>query len=250
MKKVLIGCGVVLLVCLLICTGITVFGVVTVQNTVQKYETAGKKIDALNKSYPFTPDATGTLTPEQLDRFFQVRTFLTSDLQNDPLIKKFIDAANKGTQPNVGPLELLSFAANYPPALMERAAAEMDRLKISPAEYAHTARMIYATIEQGKATGQLPMADLYAKIEAAVDQINNELMKNPGNAQNTVNFVRTMQDLNVGGEIPAANFEALSQFTDRILEFPQLTFFEFLLLKKMNEGGNSLPPVQLQPTTE
>jgi hypothetical protein len=246
MKKVLIGCGVVFLVLLLICTGVTVWGVLTAQKVGQRYSTAIAKVEALNAKYPHTPTKDGKFTEEQLERYFDVRDFVMNDLKTQPLIAKVLTAQANKTEPNIGMMEIMSFATSYPPDLMTKTVEEMERRQMGPGEYFETGRLIYATIEQGQSTGIETMTELYDKVKTAVETMNTELTKAGNNQDTSVDFTRTMRDLSVDGDLPIANFEALSVHKDRILEFPQLTFFEFLVLKKMGQEGHSLPPITLE----
>ncbi|MBI1292931.1 hypothetical protein GC173_17100 [bacterium] len=246
MKKVLIGCGIVFLLMVLVCSGVTIWGYLTVQSVGKNYQAAITRVDGVSKKLPYTPSPDGKLTEEQLERYFAMRDFITNDLKSAPLVAKIVEAQDKKTQPNIGMAEILSFAAKYPPELMNRTADEMEKRQMGPQEYYHTGRLIYATIEQGKATGTEVMTEIYDKMETAVDQINSELSKSGQNQDARVDFIRTMSDLNVEGELPVSNFETLSGYKDRILEFPQYTFFEFLILKKMGEQGNYPPAFKVE----
>jgi hypothetical protein len=247
MRRVLTILGLLLLITFAVCMGCGIWAYMKVQSAVKGYETALAKMTDLETRYPFTPPTDGRLTAEQMERFFAMRDFISSDLKSEPIISEFVAATEAKRTPNVGTIQLMSFIVNYPPGLISRSADEMDRLRMGPGEYAHISRLMYATIAQGKKEGRSDMAELHTKMKEAVEAINAELQRTQGNAQHQVRFDRTIEDLNVQGELPLANYEVLQNYSGRILEFPYLTFFEFLMVKMSADQGHSIPQFSVEP---
>jgi hypothetical protein len=76
MKKLAIGCGIVVLVLGVVAVGIGYYGYMKVRGTVQQFAQLAKVPDIerqIRVKTPFTPPASGELTQSQVDRLMQVQ---------------------------------------------------------------------------------------------------------------------------------------------------------------------------------
>jgi hypothetical protein len=238
MKKLLIGCGVVMLVCVLFCVGTGLWGFMSFRRTVKGYEQAVAKLDAVSRRHPYQRPTDNLLTPERMERFLGLREFVIAQVQNEPVVKKLLEADAKRTRPSIGTWEMISFIMKAPPRVMTGLAEELDRKNMSPEEYLDTGRLIFVTIGRGHRDGNLAMTKYYDELNQTVTDGNKQLTAGgPQTAQHTVNLDQILLDLDGLDDVPAENYTVLEAYRSRLMEFPQLFFIEFVILNQLKSQG-------------
>jgi hypothetical protein len=259
MKKLLIGCGVILVLCVLLCMGVFGFGyykAITVQND---WQSSAKALTDTNVKRPYQNPSDQVLTRERLERYFAVRDFMAAEFNADPFVAKVMAASKTGKPADIGGFEVIGMVTTFPPKMMRTLAEELERQQSSVAEYIGTGQLIFLTIYRGHETGHPEMVAIHDELvkifeglNVTIDQANQNAQS--GNKLSPVDLDTTAAELDTLLQFPAGNYELLTPFKDKLVEFAQLTFFELLILNETADRGLDLSailpamPVPVEPT--
>ena len=153
MKKLLIGCGLILILGMAACTSVFIYSCLKINKWATEFEEAGRQIQALSQDFPFTaPDANEdgsypAMEEADFQRYLTVRQGLAEEVRTFPVFGQILDQVGKENtqtvQPSLG--EVISIATKLPAKI--KAITEVFRAEqMSPEEFSYlSARTIAAT---------------------------------------------------------------------------------------------------------
>lgn len=170
MKKVLIGCGIVVLlfVALLAAVG-TYFGVKAAKYG-KSMEAAGQSVVQLNKDFAFAaPDAGVSMDPARFNAYLDARARLVAKAREIPLIVKITSSKPGGPPPDIGPGDLLGLVRDIP-KLIQSYADELRAAGMSTDEYAWISTETVKAIRTAGEQGDAEYVAVWQKLEKAADE--------------------------------------------------------------------------------
>ena len=248
MKKVLIGCGIITLLLVVLVIGGFVYTGIKIKQVTDGYKVAAADIEKLDTTYPFATPADGALSQERLDSYFQVRDAMLAKVQANPTVQKIIDSKN-GKTANIGFGEMLKLGTSFGRELMEGFAAELEKHKMSPAEFSFNTEAIYASINEGKKKADPILTEIYDKFDVAVDNISTAFKNQQGNQQQlNVSFGSTLSTLETqAADVLARNIELVKQHKDQLLDFPEVAYVELINLHARGAARTTMTPMDPIP---
>lgn len=180
MKKLLIGCGVVVLLMIVLVTGFAIFAGLKVQRYATEIEAGAKAIAAVDTKYAFAAPASGAIDSARLLEALRVRETLWKTVLANPTVQKITDAQKAGQQPELTASDVFGMAGEVP-RLMERAAQELDAARMSPKEYIWIVNRVYVTVYEQASQGDAEFVAAEEAIVKNLDSLNNAMKGNPQN---------------------------------------------------------------------
>lgn len=230
MKKVLIGCGVITLLCIVLVVGC--FGVVihkTNQFT-KNIEAAAQEVQQLNVDFAFAEPGDKVMREDRFRDYLAVRKSLVERVRAVGVVRKIMDAVENDTQPDIGLGDALG-AIGEIDSLIRDMVSIFREARMSPDEYGYHARMtLYAIVEAGE-QGDSELAELWAKIQQGVREVNREIANNP-NAEIKQYSVDANQIFEAAesGTIPERNVELVKRYRDEFIDNEQVTLIEMVIV--------------------
>jgi hypothetical protein len=253
MKKWLIGCGIIFLFCVVICGGLTFFGVHKLNQWTGKWEQIKKDYQQLEQKYPFTIPEEPDLTTGRIDDYFEIRLKVADLVSSNTVLAEFAAAHKNKKQPNFGPTDMMQLAFKFSQQAAVFFHDELDAKQMSFSEYSYYTRMTYMALAKGAEEGDPELQALFDELGAQVDEINQALQKS-NNKQYVVYYKELMQKL-VEEEVPltAMDEAAMKKHASQLMEYPLIAFVELFLLaneSQFRKGGGGYQPVYTQPTSQ
>lgn len=247
MKKLLIGCGVVVLLMIVLLTGFAIFAGIKVQRYAGEIEAGAKAIAAVETKYAFAPPASGAIDNARLLAALRVRENLWQAVLANPIVKKIADAEKAGVQPDLSASDVLGMAGEVP-RIMERAAQEFDAARMSPKEYAWIVNRAYVTIYEEASNGDAEFVAVEEAIVKNLDTLNNAMKGNP---QNQVRY-RSVLAMLADPKTPnhPDNAKVLRPNLKAFVDVP-IYFLELMLLQQgdLNIAIGGVPVAPAAPET-
>lgn len=166
MKKFLIGCGIVLLLCIVGVCGIVGYigyqGYKAGKGIQEAVVQVSNQIEQSNQDYPFTKPDPISIDPQRFAAMMELRQAVTENIQQDPLLKKFLIASDPDTaseqQPDISAKDTLSFMTKMGGKIQEnsdRFFEELNDREMSFEEYRYLnmAALALLQLEASKAEG-------------------------------------------------------------------------------------------------
>lgn len=238
LKKLLIGCGVLLILAFILVAGGLVFVGIKMRNWGRSMETMATQIQETNQLYPFQELTTLELDEQRVRDYFAVRQAVIDRARGNRTVTGLINAAEKGERYEPGMREMFYMVTSFLPEMSKAFRQQLDERNMSMNEYEYITRAIYTTIVEGEREGRQDMTNLFVGVHRAVDQVNMQLAGTQM-SDHTVDVEKTAENLDREEiTVPEKNFDIVAQYEDQILEYPWLSFLEFLLINR----DRPLPP--------
>lgn len=243
MKKLLIGCAVVVLLLVTLLVGSAVYVYVKVNRVKKDLEETKVAMAELNKQHPFTVPQKDDVEAERLNDFFAIRNRMMEMLLADQVVARLV-ANDKN--PQLGLMDMMHLAVNLPRTLAKEFTTQLEAKKMSPDEYSYYVRFVYTTIYKGKMDDDPEMSRMYTEIDEALTQFNLQMSQaaqgHPPVAWNNV----VAEDASLDEEAAKLQYDLVLDHKDEILKYPQLAFLELFLARAIE--AKQQPGVVVMPS--
>ncbi len=232
MKKFLIGCSIVLLLAIAIATGILIFIGLKIKGVANNYEMAFQNMEQLETKYPYTKPGTRKLDEDRLLAYFEIREGFITNIQEDPLIKAFLEAEKdpNTAPPEVGLGDMWRIGSEAIPSWVEEFNTLSDSRQMPPSEYIFHLRTVYQTIYEGQERGDPDMTRIYSQLTDMVDNMNREIAKQNNPDLRPVQLEQSLEDIESMDEDSIAhNITLLKDHLDKIEDRPMLGGIEVFI---------------------
>ena len=242
MKKLLIGCAVVVLLLVTLLVGSAVYVYLKVNRVKKDLEETKLAMVELNKQHPFTVPKEEDVEAARLNDFFAIRGRLMEMLLADPVVTKLFGEK----KPRLGLMDAMHLGVNLPRALAKEFTGQLDAKKMSPDEYSYLVRFVYTTIHEGKMEGDPEMSRIYTEIDETLTQFNMQ-MSQAAKGHAPVSWDNVVaEDAAVDEATAKRHRDLVLEHKEEILKYPQLAFVEFVLARVIETRVE--PGVVLAPT--
>ena len=247
MKKWLIGCGISLFILIVLCAGGVFFGVYKVNKVAQGFQQSTAQVAALNTKYPFKQPSDGSVDPERLKAYFELREAVATKLYANNAFDAMTKVFSGKSSQNVGFGEMMRLFFSFSREMIEYFGAQLDAKKMSPEEYIYLSEASYAVIAQGNANDQVDMKAVYTELKTATDRLSAEMRKQ-NNRQFAVDFDDFMDMLNDEERHPVTPEmqQIVQDKKDHLSKYPHFAFFEILVI---NNQGNFVNAPMMAPAS-
>lgn len=162
MKKVLMGCGVLILILFVIFGFLVYQGVKLGKSFASGIEETKKQYNALNSRHPFTAPADGIVTEEQMARWIAVRDASLAPVQN-------LDAKLKAGKTR-NPLKVLEGVMSVFQEIARAHVTILDGQKMSMNEYAWVTKTVLGVLNSGDGRASAKLKPIIEKLEEVADR--------------------------------------------------------------------------------
>ncbi|MEN6624841.1 MAG: hypothetical protein ABFD69_01290 [Candidatus Sumerlaeia bacterium] len=162
MKKVLMGCGVLILIVFVIFGFLVYQGVKLGKSFASGIEETKQQYDALNSRHPFTAPADGIVTQEQMARWIVVRDASLAPVQN-------LDAKLKAEKTK-NPLKVLEGVMGVFQEIARTHVTILDGQKMSMNEYAWVTKTVLGVLNSGDGRASAKLKPVIEKLEQEVNR--------------------------------------------------------------------------------
>ena len=243
MKKVLIGCAVVVVLLVTLLVGSAVFVYLKVNRVKKDLEETKVAMAELNKQHPFTVPQKDDVGAERLNDFFAIRNRMMELLLADQVVAKLV-ANDKN--PQLGLTDMMHLGVNATRTLATVFTTQIEVKKMSPDEYTYYVRFVYTTIYKGKLDGDPELTRMYTEIDETLTQFNLQ-MSQAAKGHAPVGWENVVaEDSSLDEEAAKRHQDLVIDHKDEILQYPQLAFLELFLAKAIE--ANQQPGVVVMPT--
>ncbi|MEQ8818672.1 MAG: hypothetical protein RLY93_00360 [Sumerlaeia bacterium] len=240
MKKVLIGCGIFVLLAAILFVGAIAFVGIKINSWTKGIEAAGQEIQTLNTDYPFVePSEAQSLDPDRFQDYLEIRQTLFDQFMNVKFIREIALAAETGQQPNIGPGDVFTVIGAVP-GMMRDFAETMREAEMSPDEYAYIMRNTVEAVDDAADSGDPELGALWDEVSASMEKLIVEMQANNQGQQFDLSTYRQLRD--GGAIVPAADVQLVRRHSAQLSENPAMLVIELFLIDAMQNaaaGGNT-----------
>ncbi|HVQ24851.1 MAG TPA: hypothetical protein VMV01_06730 [Planctomycetota bacterium] len=177
MKKVFIGCGIVVFIALL-AGGYLVWGVwPSMSRLVEQWMAAADELDALDREYPFDPHAQEQLDPARFEQMLDVRVELADYFATFTAQMEAMKQEHEG-QDAPGVIGQLRQVFDQIAPVLTEVAARLREAKMSPQEFSFHTRVMWgvlARVDSNLAGNELDaLRGRYSKFKADYDTLQRD----------------------------------------------------------------------------
>jgi hypothetical protein len=208
MKKVLIGCGVVLMLGVIVAAIGGVMAVRAIKNIAGQGEQMVKAYDATNTANPFDPEAAGPPTAEQLDRWLAVRRGVL------PSVQGFKDTMESVQDRN--PFAVIGAVVEEGGAFVDGHAAALGANAMSSDEYFWIGMRVYTALASGDARQDEDLKGLAAEID--------KLMRQQGQNNNAAAMYTSLTSAEI-----VTILEMVKERKETFLETKDVVFADYMI---------------------
>lgn len=232
MKKLLIGCGIVLLLVVIAVIGVGIWGYMVVSDFVGGWSNATAAVEQLDADFPFTAPADDSLDANRLEAYFAFRREFYDYLSADPTVSKML-SDDPQVQQSIGPGELISFGTAGIPTHIEKMAELLRAREMSPREAGWQMRTMVGTITRAAREGDQRMQTLLEDLNVTLDQFNSAIDE-ANNSEAQQARVDLEQIAAEAEDIPQAelqeNVELIAERRDELTAEPKQLFIDFIIM--------------------
>lgn len=237
MKKLLIGCGIFVMVAIVAVCGCTMFVGYKVRSFGDSIALAAQDMTTLERDFPFTAPAAGAdADPDRFEAYIEARRAILDRTMEISLVAKIMEAKD-GQPPKVGPADIFGVLGSIP-GLLGDSAKTLRAQRMAPSEFAWHAGMVLRAIRDGSEQGDPQMAEVWKglvgrmdEIQAVIDQHNKT---QPPNNQIAVDLKKSVSDM-AGKPVSEANVRLVREHLDKLAQNPERFLLEIVLSEVLSQ---------------
>ncbi|MBI5153800.1 hypothetical protein HZA57_01060, partial [Candidatus Poribacteria bacterium] len=237
MKKFLIGCGVLVLLCVIVLVGCIAFATIKIKNYGKAIESSAAEIEKVRKEFPFTKPESGEMDPVRFAAYIDVRKNAVGHVLEDPTIAEFVAAAQENRAANVTGMQILKQIGKVP-EYIRFFADTLRKNQMSPEEYGHYARQTLTALRQIANEGDDELAKYWKGLEQTVDEVNIELRKQPAFQKQNIDLEDEL-DAMLEVEVPPGNLELVREHRALFVNTPLVTVGELVFFTLIEHQAGS-----------
>lgn len=239
MKKFLKGCGIVVLISVVLLVGGIIFATLKIRSTAKQVTGTITEMQTLNTEHPFTKPAANAMDAARLNDFFTVRTSIMQLLEKDEVIAKL--KGNKN--PKLGFSDFTHLALKLPQIIAKEFKAQLEAKNMSPNEYSWFVRTIYSTIYDGKMDGDKELIPLYDTLDENLTQFNLQVQQMKQSGTKPVGWDAVISPPgSIDEATKTANRDLVLAHKEAILDYPQLAFLELMFSRSVQDWSTKTAP--------
>jgi len=227
MKKVLIGCLIILVLIVGLTIGVGWYLFVKARDFVGSYEGSFAQIQQVDEDFPWSPPAAeAPLNPQRFDQYLQVRSTIHDRLMRVRLFSELARAAEQETQANITSFQVMSVITEIPGILRDTVDAYRQQ-EMSFREFRYYSLESLRAIRAGAEAGDPEMQQLWEKLRGMATFMDRQL--NTEDRTTTFDVSRPFDTMDTAGVQPqdiALVRENLSEFENS----PQWYIVEIIFL--------------------
>lgn len=244
MKKVLIGCGIVVLLFIAIAVGVATYAGVKLAKLGNSMEAAGASVVQLNKDFAFQiPDAGATMDSARFQAYLDLRDRLVARARQIPLVAKIASIQPGVPPPDIAMGDIFGTIGEIP-KLVQFYADELRAAGMSTDEYAwmsmETLKAIHTAAENGDAEYALVWQKIEEAADAAETAINNSNNRDP-NVQAAMQVFRSELKSAMESTAPEGNVQLVVGAKERLTKDPMVLIIELMVTVMLNQTMSPSP---------
>lgn len=239
MKKVLIGCGIVALICFVCTAGVVIYGGVKLAKLGQSFEEAGAAVTAVNKLHPFVEPEPGTeMEPARFEDYLAVRDALHARITEVEVFRELMALAtqtNNQTPPNIGVADILGAIGEIPQVVKDFAAI-LDTHEMSVAEYEWHTMSSFQAIAAGQELGDQELGVLWDELKVTMSSAQRQIDQQNNAELRGIDLQYEVEQAEAA-IVPEQNIALVKEHLTAFSEGPTLLVFEMVMLQFFQQQG-------------
>lgn len=229
MKKLLIGCGVIVLLLGVVCCGGVFWLSYSASRFLSGITEAYESIAELDERYPFEEPEGRPLDPVRLDQYLDARTQVVERLSERNAIARAILLDEEISFEEMGPVAVLRSFASLFADLGTTVEQALDSRSMSLKEVQYLVETSYLTMVLGSDMGDERFEQMLGQLSESAQNTSDTIEEQSQEEQfDTDEVIRQLRDLRQS--VPPANFEIVAERREQFLEYPGVAYLEFLVL--------------------
>ncbi len=235
MKKVLIGCGIMVLLMVIAVVGIGIFGVRKIGQFGKSMEQAQISLMTLDQDFAFDiPTGGDGLDADRFQEYLAARRALIERTSQVRLVAKLI-ALEEGQQPDVGAGDILNMVGEIP-KLMQAYADTLRAAEMSTEEYAWYAIETLKAIRGAADQGDPEYAKAWAEVERTAAEIETAFAQQQANPeiQKLQGAIEADLERATEGDVPEGDIALVMQAKEQLAKNPEMLLVEVMITLFLN----------------